>query len=209
MSLNDMSTHQTRSIIGDASAQVIALCEKAQKPLVLEDLDFQKKRAQLRDGYTSHARMLSSFAYQLILTHLKSRGASKGIPVHTVNPAFTSLIGRVKFAKRYGISTHIAAALCIGRRFLGFSERMPQPHRDVPDGKGGHVTLDLPVRNRTRHVWHQWKQLNQKLPAALTAHLRTVRNRSSSSLKTTLEIETLPDFIGAIPVREPSAPLLC
>jgi hypothetical protein len=88
--------------------------------------------------------------------------------------SFTSLIGRVKFAKRYGMTLHMAAALCIGRRFLGVSERMPQGQRDIPDGKGGHVTLDLPVRNRSRHVWHQWGQLNRKLSAALTAHFRAV-----------------------------------
>ena len=209
LNLNDTTKHQARALIGDASAQVIALCEKTRKPLVIEDLDFQKKRAQLREKHTPYARMLSAFAYQSILTHLKSRGASKGVQVHSVNPAFTSLIGRVKFAKRYGLSIHIAAAFCIGRRFLGFSEQMPQSQRDVPDGKGGHVTLDLPVRNRTRHVWHQWRQLNQKLPAALTAHFRTVKNRSSSPRKTAPETDDLPDFIGATPIRESSAPLFC
>ena len=207
LNLDNATNHQTRALIGDAAAQIIALCEKTQKPLIVENLDFQKKRAQLREEHTTYARMLSSFAYSSILTHLQSRGASKGIQVHRVNPAFTSLIGRVKFAKRYGLSIHIAAALCIGRRFLGFSEQMPQPRRDVPDGKGGHVTLDLPVRNRTRHVWHQWRQLNRKLPAALTAHLRTAKSRSSSSRKTTPETDDLPDFIGAIPIRESPAPL--
>ena len=209
LTLNSKTNHQARALIGDAAAEIIAFCEQRNKSLVIENLDFQKKRAQLKEKGTRYARMLSSFAYSSILTHLKSRGASKGVQVHTINPAFTSLIGRVKFAKRHGISIHMAAAFCIGRRFLGFSERMPQHQRDVPDGKGGHVTLDLPVRNRTRHVWHQWRQLNQKIPAALTAHFRTVKNRSSSSRKTTPEIETLPDFIGATPVRESPASLLC
>jgi len=49
----------------------------------------------------------------------------------------------------------VSAALCIGRRFLGISEKMPQGQKDIPDGKGGHVTLDLPARTRSRHVWHQ------------------------------------------------------
>ena len=209
LNLNNKSRHQTRALIGDAASQVIALCEETRKPLIVEELDFQKKRAQLREQSVSYARMLSSFAYSSILTHLKSRGSSKGIQVHSVNPAFTSLIGRVKFAKRYGLSIHIAAALCIGRRFLGFSEQMPQSRLDVPDGKGGHVTLVLPERNRTRHVWHQWRQLNRKLRAALTAHVRTVKSRSSSSRKTTPETENLPDFIGAIPIRESPALLFC
>jgi len=51
---------------------------------------------------------------------------------------------------------------------------MPQGQRDIHDGKGGHVTLDLPVRNRSRHVWFQWGQLNRQLSAALTAHFRAV-----------------------------------
>ena len=181
LALKNTTKHQTRALIGDAAKQVIALCEQAQKPLVLENLDFQKKKAQLRQKHKTYARMLSAFAYQTILTHLKSRGKSKGIQVHSVNPAYTSLIGRVNYAKRYGLSTHHAAALCIGRRFLGVSERMPQGQREIPDGKEGHVTLDLPVRNRSRHVWYQWGQLNKKLPAALTAHFRTEKLRSSSS----------------------------
>ena len=173
--LHNSSKDKVRAIIGNASAQIIALCEKTQKPLVLENLDFKKKKAQLREQSPSYSRMLSAFAYASVINHLKSRGQIKGIEVHSVNPAFTSLIGRVKFAKRYGITIHLAAALCIGRRFLGVSEKMPQGQRDIPDGKGGHVTLDLPVRNRSGHVWHQWGQLNKKLPAALTAHFRAVK----------------------------------
>lgn len=207
LALQNTTKDQARALIGDVSKQIIDLCEQTQKPLVLENLDFQKKKAQLRQKHKAYARMLSAFAYQNILTHLKSKGRSKGIQVHSVNPAYTSLIGRVNYAKRYGLSIHHAAALCIGRRFLGVSERMPQGQREIPDGKGGHVTLDLPVRNRSRHVWVQWGQLNKKLPAALTAHFRTVNNRSSSSCKAAPE--TFPDLVGEIPARESPAPLFC
>lgn len=41
----------------------------------------------------------------------------------SVNPAYSSVIGRHKFARRYGISGHLAAALVIARRAQGFSER--------------------------------------------------------------------------------------
>jgi IS605 OrfB family transposase len=183
LALRDLNKHQIRARIGDAAAQVIHLCKQTQKPLIIEKLDFQKKRAQLKEQGAPYSRMLSSFAYASIISHLQARGQAQGIQVHNVNPAFTSLIGRVKFAKRYGLSTHHAAALCIGRRFLGVSERMPQGRREVPDGKGDHVTLDLPVRNRSRHVWTQWGQLSKIFPAALTAHFRTVKNRSRSSFQ--------------------------
>jgi len=207
--LYNLSKDQTKALVGDASAQIIALCEKTRKPLVLENLDFKKKKSQLREKNHSYSRMLSGFAYALILTHLKSRGQARGIEVHSVNPAFTSLIGRVKFAKRYGLTIHLAAALCIGRRFLGVSEKMPQGQRDIPDGKGGHVTLDLPERNRSRHVWYQWGQLNRQLSAALTAHFRAV-STDPGVLKTTLVIDdVLSNLVGGIPARESPTRLLC
>ena len=207
--LQGTSKEQTKALIGNASAQIIALCEKKKKPLILEHLDFKKKKAALREQNPSYARMLSSFAYSTILTHLKSRGATRGIEVHTVNPAFTSLIGRVKFAKRYGITLHTAAALCISRRFLGVSERMPQGQRDIPDGKGGCVTLDLPARNRSGHVWLQWGQLNRNLRAALTAHFRAVKTDPRAPLKTALVTAKLSDFAGGTPARQSPTPLLC
>ena len=189
--LKDLRSHQARAQIGDAAAFLIKFCRKTQKPLIIENLDFQKKRSQLREQGISYSRMLSAFAYRSIQTHLKARGAAEGVEVHTVNPAYTSIIGRVKFADRYGLSIHHAAAFSIGRRFLGVSERMPQGQREIPDGKGGHVTLDLPVRNRSRHVWSQWGQLKKKLSAALTAHFRAGTSRSSSSCKTAPVTEIL------------------
>ena len=206
--LHNTSKNQTKALIGNASAQIIALCEKTQKPLILEKLDFSKKRAQLREKNPSYSRMLSAFAYASIIAHLKSRGQAKGIEVHNVNPAFTSLIGRVKFANRYGITIHIAAAHCIGRRFLGVSERMPQGQRDIPDGKGGHVTLDLPVRNRSRHVWHQWGQLNKKFSVALTAHFRAVKTDPRVPKSDSCD-SMLSDLVGETPARESSTQLLC
>ena len=206
--LHHTSKGQAQALIGNASAQIIALCEETRKPLVLENLDFKKKKAQLREKDPSYSRMLSAFAYASIIAHLKSRGASKRVAVYSVNPAFTSLIGRVKFAKRYGLTIHMAAALCIGRRFLGVSERMPQGQREIPDGKGGHVTLDLPARNRSRHVWRQWGQLNKKLSAALTAHFRAVHTDPRVP-QTTPVTAMLSNLAGETPARESSTRLLC
>src|SRR5262249_46318484 len=98
-------------------------------------------------------RQLSSFAYSSIKSHLKARATREGVEIKEVNPTFTTLIGRVKFAKRYGLSIHQAAALSIGRRFLGASERIPRRLDQIPDGKGDYVALSLPVRNRDEHVW--------------------------------------------------------
>ena len=49
-----------------------------------------------------------------------------GVEVHHVNPAYSSVIGRVKFMERYGLSVIQAAALVLARRLLGCSERIPR-----------------------------------------------------------------------------------
>jgi IS605 OrfB family transposase len=173
-------SNQTRAIIGDAAAQIIRLGVETEKPIVLESLSFQKKKTQLREN--SHAKMartLSSFAYSAIINIIKARAYRTGVKIKEVNPAYTSIIGRVKFAKRYGLSIHRSAALCIARRSLGFSEKLPRHLNTIPDGKGGHVALPLPVRNRGEHVWKPWRYVHRKLPAALAAHFQAIKNRSS------------------------------
>src|ERR1700730_1722659 len=128
--LNGKSTNQTKALIGEASKKVVEVAKKAKKPIVLEKLDFKQKKASLREKGTSFARMLSSFAYSSILTHIKSRAQKEGVEVQEVNPAYTSIIGRVKFSKRCGLSIHHAAALVIARRSLRFSEKPTSSLKD-------------------------------------------------------------------------------
>ena len=136
------------------------------------------------DGNKKFSRLLSSFAYSLFFQSLSARAYKEGVAVHGVNPAFTSVIGRVNFAKRYGLSIHLAAALCIARRYQKFSEEPCSPKGDIPDGKASHVTFVVPVRNRQKHVWHFWGQVRKKLATVLAAHFRA-KNRSSSPPKPT------------------------
>jgi hypothetical protein len=48
-----------------------------------------------------------------------------GVSTEEVNPAYTSVIGRVKYARPLGVSVHQAAALAIARRGMGFREAAP------------------------------------------------------------------------------------
>lgn len=166
------SKSQLKAITGDLCKKIIEKAKKTQKPIVIENLDFQKKKLSLEEKESKFARLLSSFAYGLFFSFLKSRGIKHGIAIFTVNPAFTSLIGRVNFAKRYGLSIHLAAALCIARRYQKFSESPVSSPGKTPDGKGGYVAFTLPVRNRAKHVWHFWGQVKKKLKTVLAAHFR-------------------------------------
>ena len=93
-----------------------------------------------------YSRMLSSFSYGKVQAYFLSRGYREGVEVHQVNPAFSSVIGRVKFMERYGLTVHQAAALALARRLLGCSERIPR-RWVAPAGNRAQVTFTIPVRN--------------------------------------------------------------
>lgn len=204
----DKSKHQTRAQIGDVSKNIVEYAKQKKKPLVIEKLEFTKKRASLRQQGHKLARKLSSFTYSSICTHIHARANKEQVKVCEVNPAYTSQIGKVKFSHRYGLSIHHGAALAIGRRYLGFSEKPNSGPGIIPDGKGGHVTLSLPVRNRDEHVWRFWSKLSKKIPAALTAHFLAAKQRSMSTLITARMTEPPPKVKGEIPLCESLEALL-
>ena len=97
------SSHQAEALIGDAVAGVVEHARQAGKPVVIERLDFKQKKAQLEGESRRYSRMLSSFSYGKVKAYFISRGHRNGVEVFQVNPAFSSVIGRVKFMERYGL----------------------------------------------------------------------------------------------------------
>ena len=170
------STHQAEALIGDAVAGVVEYARDAGKPIVIEELDFRQKKAVLEGESRRYSRMLSSFSYGKVKAYFLSRGYREGVEVHQVNPAYSSVIGRVKFMERYGLSVHQAAALVLARRLLGCSERIPRL-RVAPIGNGVHVAFTVPARKRVKHVWVYWGAISRQLRPALAAQSRLERQR--------------------------------
>lgn len=167
------TTDQAKALIGDAAVRVADLAKASGKPIVVEKLDFAKKKAELEATDARHARMLSSFTSNKVIASIKAAAFRAGVEVMEVNPAYTSVIGAVNHAQVKGISVHMGAALAIARRGLGFSEKPPRREATVPTRSGGHVTFSVPARNRSKHVWSQWGKIRTALKAAHVAHGRS------------------------------------
>ena len=165
------NTHQAEAVIGDAVASVVQYAKEVGKPIVIEKLDFRQKKAAQEDESRRYSRMLSSFSYGKIKAHFISRGYRQGVEVYQVNPAYSSVIGRVKFMERYGLTVHQAAALVLARRLLGCSERIPR-RWVCPVGNGVQVAFTVPVRKRVKHVWTYWGVISGQLRPALAAQYR-------------------------------------
>lgn len=141
---------------GKASAQIVNTClelvslaTRYQCPIVWEQLDFSKKKAELKEQSKQLARMLSGWAYAEFFKLLSAICTNRGIEIKTVNPAFSSLMGLVKYLRQYGISSGVAAAIVIARRGMNLTEKLPRSITAYPGMKSG------------KHVWSDWNKLNK------------------------------------------------
>ena len=159
---------QRLDMIRKAAAEIAAFADRLGVPVAAEKLDFKRKRAELEtQNGKKRARMLSSFAYSSFAEALARVCVRRSVRLVLVNPAYTSIIGLVKFAPRYGSSVHAAAALAIARRAMALSERLPASGGGIQVllASGDRVTLPRPARIARRHVWSSWSQLSRGLSA--------------------------------------------
>ena len=91
--------------------------------IVIEDLNMRDNKSFGRKGN----RIIHAFVRKKFAENIMERSWKEGVPVFTVNPAYTSKIGDRKYREMYGLSIHESAALCIGRRFYGYGEWLNGP----------------------------------------------------------------------------------
>ncbi|GET39369.1 hypothetical protein MiSe_41380 [Microseira wollei NIES-4236] len=147
--------------IVDACLQLATEAAKFACPIVCESLDFAHKKGELREKGRKYARMLSGWAYSRFYQLLESILSNRGISLLGRNPAYTSLIGLVKYARMYGLPSDIAAAIAIARRGMNLSERLPRS-----------VSAYLGVNPR-KHVWgalHQFNMFVGRCPVVNRRH---------------------------------------
>jgi IS605 OrfB family transposase len=128
INVQDKRSNQTKDIIGKAVAQIVRIAESFQVPVVIEDLDFQQKKASLKEKGKKYARMLSNMAYSRFTQMIETRCGITGVELIFVEPAYTSVIGVTKYMALYGLNSGCAAALVIARRGQGRTEKLPKRH---------------------------------------------------------------------------------
>ena len=180
---------------------MVAYAREAGKLLVLENLDFRQKKTLLEGESPRYSRMLSSFSYARVKACFLSRGIREGVELLQVDPAFSSVIGRVRFMERYGLSVHQAAALVLARRFLGCSEGIPRLGV-APLGNGVRVAFTVPARKREKHVWILWGCiLGQLRPVLAAQHQLGKRRRETNPVRAPGGAGNRLVFLGESPGR--------
>jgi len=152
--LGRKSTAQTESILSAITREIVMYACMQRVPIVIEDLDFSEKKKQLSEMGARYAEMLSGLAYSTFYKMLTRHAARHGVKVITVNPAFTSVLGWVKFGVDR-LTVDEAAAVAIARRGQGFKERLrsqsmaPALRRNLMQASG---------ETHMRHVWAGWRR---------------------------------------------------
>jgi IS605 OrfB family transposase len=106
--------------------QVVVVAEEHGVAIATEKLKYLRK-SRRGDGSGRHFRRKQHrFAYRSLLEKIHSLARKRGVEVLEVDPRDTSTIGMLKYAPQLHLSKDVAAAYVIGRRALGFQERMPK-----------------------------------------------------------------------------------
>ncbi|PXX79802.1 IS605 OrfB family transposase, partial [Dielma fastidiosa] len=129
MKLKGKTRNQRKHEIAETASKIIYECVRTHKPLVMEALDFSDKKRKQRYQPKGLNRMLSEFAYSQISEAIERKAAYEGVEVIKVEPAYTSLIGKLKYVRDKGMSVHQAASYVIARKGIGYKEKILREYR--------------------------------------------------------------------------------
>jgi IS605 OrfB family transposase len=110
--------------------QLLDLAIQKNKAIAIENLK-KLKKGMRGDGKATLRKRLHHWNAKKFLQKLKRVAMLKGVEVVEVNPAYTSVIGMLKYAPQLNIDKDVAGAYVIGRRALGFKEDTPENYEKL------------------------------------------------------------------------------
>ncbi|MHA1947455.1 MAG: hypothetical protein ACXAC6_03945 [Candidatus Hodarchaeales archaeon] len=134
--------------------------------LSLEDLTFSKQF----DRNKRFNRIKANFVHKKFIQTIRAQAIKQKMIIKVINPAYTSILGKFKYQRCYGLNTHQAAALVIARRGLGFNEKL------YAHIKGKRLVLVVPPMEgwTSKQIHHFSREIDE-----FTAHLSNLTSKVS------------------------------
>jgi len=104
--------------VREIANKVIQYALEKGKQIVIEDLKFTQTKK-----YKKFNRMSHNFIYRKLSEATERKAYLSGVKLVKVNPAFTSILGLLKYDDMYSLNRHTSAALVIARRGMGIKEK--------------------------------------------------------------------------------------
>jgi IS605 OrfB family transposase len=156
--------------------QIVDIAIQRNKAIAVENLK-KLKRGMRGDGKAELRKRLHQWNAKKFLQKLKRVAMLKGVEVVEVNPAYTSIIGMLKYAPQLNIDKDVAGAYVIGRRALGFKEDMPENYEKLlKDGEYLEFALKKYEEREKELIELIVIESNEYKRNALKSELRNVQN---------------------------------
>ncbi|WP_299238582.1 IS200/IS605 family accessory protein TnpB-related protein [Sulfurihydrogenibium sp.] len=110
--------------------KIIEIAKEEKKAISIENLN-KLPKGKRGDGFAKLRGRLQKWSYKRLLNKIEILARRNGIEIIKVNPAYTSVIGKLKYAPQYNMDKDIAGAYVIARRGLGYKERLPKNYKQL------------------------------------------------------------------------------
>jgi IS605 OrfB family transposase len=132
--LLDGNANKREYFIWQIAHQVVDIAKREGKAIVVENLE-KVPKGRRGDGMPKLRQKLQKWIYKGLLEKIEVVCKRNGIQVIKVNPAYTSVIGKLKYAPIYNIDKDVASAYVIARRGFGFKEQIPKNYEKLLEDK--------------------------------------------------------------------------
>jgi len=138
--------------IYNLAKEVVDYAQKVNKPIIIERLNFKRRK----NHGSKLNRIFSNFCHSKILNAIERKAVKNNIVIKKINPAFTSILGDLKYKSMYNLDTHTSAALIIARRGMNIKEKL---NYDFQVNESG-VILNHEGRGITKELtYNAWNYL--------------------------------------------------
>ncbi len=156
--------------------KIVDLAIQKGKAIAVENLKKLKKGVR-GDGKAKLRKRLHQWNAKKFLQKLKRVAMLKGVEVIEVNPAYTSVIGMLKYAPQLSIDKDVASAYVIGRKALGFREDTPENYEKLLKDKAYLEFALKRYEEREKEITELVeKETNEYKRNALESELRSVED---------------------------------
>jgi hypothetical protein len=130
----------------------MALAEEHGVAIATEKLKYLRKSRRGDGSGRRFRRKQHRFAYRSLLAKVHSLARKRGVEVLEVSPQDTSTIGMLKYAPGLSLSKDVAAAYVIGRRAMGFEEKLPKGYKALLSDRSFLVHAEGFYQNRLQEL---------------------------------------------------------
>jgi IS605 OrfB family transposase len=128
--LLEVNSEKRQYLEWQVAHEIIKIAKEENKAIAIENLK-KLPKGKRGDGFVKLRRKLQKWSYKRLLNKIETLARRNGIEIIKVNPAYTSVIGKLKYSPQYNIDKDIAGAYVIARKGLGFKEKLPKNYKEL------------------------------------------------------------------------------